>query len=112
MLMAFLIVNASGLGLEVQGNVPVTTAEAACNAVKASVASSRHIPTSAISFCDTISADSSPQDLYVLALHSKRDCDDICSTNMGWFAIQKTTGRVFEWNVAEWKPGSPVKPTS
>jgi len=28
---------------------------------------------------------------------------------MGWFAVQKATGRVFEWDVAEQKLGLPVK---
>ena len=46
---------------------------------------------------------------YVLALHSRRDCDGICSTNMGWFAVEKATGRVFNWDVAEWKLGPPIE---
>jgi hypothetical protein len=45
----------------------------------------------------------------VLALHSNRHCDGICSTNMGWFAVDKRTGRVFDWDVAEMKLGQPVK---
>lgn len=111
MLTAFLLIGATDLGPEAQRDARVATAEAACAVVKARVSADRHISTSAIAFCDTISADRSPRDLYVLALRSKRECDGICSNNMGWFAVQKTTGRVFEWDVAEWKLGSPVKPT-
>jgi hypothetical protein len=111
MLTAFLIASMTALAPEAKDDVGVKTAEAACDAVKARVSASRHFPTSIIAFCDTISERDSPKNLYVLALHSKRECDGICSTNMGWFAVQKTTGRVFEWNVAEWKLGSLVKPT-
>jgi hypothetical protein len=28
---------------------------------------------------------------------------------MGWFAVQKATGRVFEWDVAELRLGPPVR---
>ncbi len=88
---------------------PVKTGKAACNAVKTQVSVSRHFPISAIAFCDIISERDSPKAYYVLALHSRRHCEGICSTNMGWFAVQKPTGRVFEWDVAEEKLGSPVK---
>lgn len=111
MLVAFLIVSATTLSPKAQSDAPVKTPEVACDVVKARVSASRHFPTSAIAFCDSVSADSSPKNLYLLALHSKRECEGICSTNIGWFAVQKTTGRVFEWDVAEWKLGSPVKPT-
>jgi hypothetical protein len=87
---------------------PVKTEETACVFVKDRVSAQRHFPVSAIAFCDIIPAESSPRDYYVLALHSRRDCDGICSTNMGWFAVQKATGRVFEWDVAEDKLGPPV----
>ena len=88
---------------------PVATANAACDQTKAFVLARGDFPVSAIAFCDTVSPDSSPKGYYVLALHSRRDCDGICSTNMGWFAVQKATGRVFEWDVAEQKLGPPFK---
>jgi hypothetical protein len=66
-----------------------------------------HISPSTIAFCDH--ADS-PPGYYVLALHSNRHCEGICSTNMGWFAVQKASGRIFEWDVGEQKLGSPIKP--
>jgi len=88
---------------------PIKTAKAACATVKVQVSARGHFPISAIAFCDMIPADSSPKELYVLALHGRRhDCDGICSTNMGWFAVQKATGRVFEWDVTEDKLGRAV----
>src|SRR3954471_24622166 len=75
----------------------VRTEKAACDRVKTRIAAIRHFPVSAVAFCDPIRAADSPKGYYVLALHSNRRCDGICSTNMGWFAVQKETGRVFEW---------------
>lgn len=88
---------------------PVTTEKAACDVTKASIAARGHFPVSAIAFCDMVAADSSPRDYYILALHSTRKCEGICSTNMGWFAVEKGTGGVFEWDMAEEKLGAPVK---
>jgi hypothetical protein len=89
---------------------PVRTAKAACERVKTRVSAVEHFPVLTIALCDTIGAVDSPKGFYVLALHSNRHCDGICSTNMGWFAIEKRTGRVFEWDIAEMKLGKPVKP--
>lgn len=92
------------------GNAAVVkTANAACQAVKTQVSAARHFPVSAIAFCDIIREQDSPKAYYVLALHSTRQCEGICSTHMGWFAVQKSTGRVFEWDEAEEKLGASVK---
>lgn len=87
---------------------PARTAKAACERVKTRVAAVEHFRTSIVAFCDTVAAADSPRGFYVLALHSNRHCDGICSTNMGWFAVEKRTDRVFEWDVAEMKLGQPV----
>jgi hypothetical protein len=87
---------------------PVRTEKAACERVKVRISAVEHFPVSIVAFCDTIGAANSPKGLYVLALHSDRHCYG-CSTNMGWFAVQKRTGRIFEWDVAEMKLGRPVK---
>jgi hypothetical protein len=87
------------------GVLKVATEEAACNSVKARVATVEHFDVSVIAFCDFIVKEEQPAGFYVLALHSRRDCDGICSTNMGWFAIEKATGRVFEWDVADCQLG-------
>ena len=83
---------------------PVRTAKAACERVKTRLSAVERFPV-----CDPIGAADSPKGFYVLSLHSNRHCDGICSTNMGWFAVEKRTGRVFEWDVAEMKLGPPVK---
>ena len=87
---------------------PVRTERAACELVKARVVAVRLFPLSRIGFCDVIPRESSPRRFYVLALHSNRQCDGICSTNMGWFAVHRATGRVFEWDVAEDRLGPPI----
>jgi hypothetical protein len=92
----------------------VTTEKAACHVAKARVAVRGHFPVSAIAFCDFIVSDAQPKGFYVLGLHGKRDdCGgEVCgSTLMGWFAVQKATGRVFEWDFTDFpgKLGEPVK---
>jgi hypothetical protein len=89
---------------------PVRTAKAACERVKTRVSAVEHFLVSVVAFCDTIGAADRRKGFYVLALHSNRRCAGICSTNMGWFAVEKRTGRVFEWNVAEMELGKPVRP--
>lgn len=86
----------------------VATADAACGAVKTRVAARENSSESIISFCDFIPVADSPEGYFVLALHSRRECEGPCSTNMGWFAVRKSTGDVFEWNVADWAVGPPV----
>lgn len=91
---------------------PVNTEKAACALSKASVAARGHFPVSAIAFCDFIVAEAQPKGLYVLGLHGKGDnCGaDVCgSTLMGWFAVQKATGNVFEWDMAEGRLGQRVE---
>ena len=88
---------------------PVTTAAAACEIVKQRHSARYNYPVSAISACDIIPAARSPHGYYVLALHSTRKCEGICSTNMGWFAVQQSTGRMFDWDIAEWRLGGPFK---
>ena len=101
----------------VQWSVPaqastVTTEKAACDVTKARVAARDHFPVSAIAFCDVVVPEAQPKGFYVLGLHGKRnDCGDkVCgSTLMGWFAVQKATGQVFEWDMVEDALGQPVK---
>jgi hypothetical protein len=88
---------------------PVGTQRAACALVKARIAASWRIAKRRIAFCDVIPWASSPRDFYVLALHSNRRCDGICSTNLGWFAVRKSDGRLFEWDVGEYRLGSPIR---
>ncbi|MDZ4363028.1 hypothetical protein [Brevundimonas sp.] len=87
----------------------VSNEAAACDLVKTRVTESHRLPgSSRIAFCDRIPAADVPSEFYVLALHSDRKCEGICSTHLGWFAVQKSTSTVFDWNVAEWQLGQPV----
>ena len=88
---------------------PVNSADAACTVAKTRVAARDNFPVSRVGFCDIIPAAHSPSGYYVLALHSRRRCDYICSTNMGWFAVEKSSGRVFEWDVGEWLLGPEIR---
>jgi len=89
---------------------PVHSEKAACDRVKARASAVQRFPVSLVASCDPIGQRDSPKGFYVLALHSNRQCDGICSSNMGWFAVEKATGRVFEWDVAEMKLGRPLSP--
>ena len=108
--LASLILNEAIMFEPATAAAPVRTEKAACNQIRTRVAAVRHFRASVITYCDTIGSADSPKRFYVVALHSNRRCDGICSTNMGWFAIQKTTGRVFEWDVADMKLGRLIKP--
>ena len=88
---------------------PVRKAKAACQRAKAFYSTVEHFPISVIAFCDTIASADSPKGFYVLALHSHCRRSICGSTNMGWFAVEKRTGRVFEWDVAEDKLGKLIK---
>lgn len=93
----------------IAGSSSVRTRHAACERIKAEVAARAQFDVRNITFCDIIGRADSPRGYYVLALHSTRpDCEGICSTSMGWFAIHKTSGRVFEWDVAESILGAPI----
>jgi hypothetical protein len=83
----------------------VESSEHACRIAKSRYAARHHFPVRTIAICDFIAPGDSPKGYYILALHSKRDCDGICSTSLGWFAIQIATGGVFETNVEDWRPG-------
>jgi hypothetical protein len=39
--------------------------------------------------------------------------EEICgSVLLGWYAVQLGSGRVFEWNVADWQLGPEINPAS
>lgn len=87
---------------------PVSNAEAACVVATARVTAQRGLPTGHVAFCDDIPEADSPAGYYVMALRGHCS-EELCgSTNMGWFAVQKATGGVFEWDVAEWTLGRAV----
>lgn len=104
-----LLLGVGPLPLSPLNAAPVRTEKAACNRVKTYVSAVEHFPVSAIALCDITEGAVGPRGFYVMALHSNRHCDGICSTNMGWFAVEKRTGHVFKWNAADMKLGALLK---
>ena len=88
----------------------ITTEKAACDTTTARFAARGHFPVAKVASCDFIVAEAQPNGFYVLALHGP--CrEDICgSTLLGWFAIEKSTGRVFEFDLEDWSPKKLVGP--
>lgn len=88
---------------------PVSSAEAACVVATARVTAQRRLPTSHVAFCDDIPETDGRDGYYVMALRA-RCPEELCgSTNMGWFAVQKATGEVFEVDdVSDWTLGRRV----
>lgn len=87
---------------------PVRTGEAACGVAKARVAAHYRRAPSSIPGCETIRTVDSPRGFYVLALRG-RCREPVCgSTLIGWYAVHKRTGRVFEWDVAELRVGARI----
>lgn len=84
---------------------PVINEAAACTIATEKVTALRGLPTTHVAHCETVSGDA---DHYALALYAH--CrEDLCgSTSMGWFAVNKTTGQVFEWDVTDQRAGARV----
>jgi hypothetical protein len=53
----------------------------------------------AMPWCDTTSNSKSPY--AVMGLHSDRRCDYICSSLVGWYAVERKTGKIFAWDINE-----------
>lgn len=87
---------------------PVPNTQAACTVATARITALRHLPISHVAYCEGSQSDDKPQGYYIVDLHGP--ClEEVCgSTLMGWFAVRKTDGDVFEFDVAEWKVGRPV----
>ena len=60
-------------------------------------------------FCDFSTLGN--EDWYVIALRSKRRCEGICSNLMGWYAVNRRTGSVHTYDMADPHVGPPVKKT-
>src|SRR5690349_2872225 len=86
----------------------VRTGRAACAMAKVRVAASLRRRLSRIPYCEALRATDSPRGFYLVRL-SGRCREEICgSTLIGWYAVQKRTGRVFAWDVGEWWVGAPI----
>lgn len=87
----------------------VSTEQVACDLTKARWTTVHRASAARVAFCDNVVRDANPPGYYVLALHSDRQCDGICSTNLGWYAVRKSDGEVFEWDVGEWRLGATLR---
>jgi hypothetical protein len=87
---------------------PVRSGEAACALAETRVAAHLHRARPRIAGCETILSTHTSRGFYTLGLHG-RCRETVCgSTLVGWYAVGKRTGRVFEWDVAEWRLGLPI----
>lgn len=84
----------------------VKTKKQACKAVQKRVAAESGLsltgPKGMGWFCDHTDNDGK---WFVLGLRSNRKCEGICSNLMGWYAVNKVTGKVHEYNVTEMEVG-------
>ena len=85
----------------------VTSPEAACSIVQAYFIQSGAVPASGPAengwsgwFCEDLPFEDTA--FYLVGLHSNRVCDGICSNNMGYYFVEKTTGSLYELNPTEW----------
>ncbi len=85
----------------------VRSEQSACATATARVATLRRLPATHVAFCEAGSHSDVPG-YYVVSLRGH--CrEEICgSTLIGWFAVRKADGTVFEFNVGEWKVGQPA----
>lgn len=83
----------------------VTSEQAACALATAKITVLRGLPATHVARCEPMSGDAEHYAL-VLYAHCR---EELCgSTSMGWFAVRKATGEVFEWDVSNEKAGAPV----
>lgn len=54
-------------------------------------------------FCEFDSGLDDDPDLNIVALRSTRVCDGICSNLVGWYAVRKSSGEVYEYDMGELK---------
>jgi len=87
---------------------PVRSDQAACVVATARITELRHLPVTHVASCEA-GSDPDVPGYYVVSLHGH--CrEELCgSTLMGWFAVRRTDGAVFEFEVGEWKIGKPVR---
>lgn len=88
---------------------PVASAEVACAVATARVTAERDLPVSHVAMCDPVSDENGRPGYYIMALRAH--CrEELCGSSlMGWYAVQKATGEVFEVDVADWALGRRVR---
>lgn len=86
----------------------VKSPDVACTLATDRVTAHRGLPVSHVVDCEANADADGLSGYYILALLAACH-EEICgSTSMGWFAVSKATGEVFDWNVADWKLGRPI----
>jgi hypothetical protein len=84
----------------------------ACAALKKRMALYDHVATADLDktwFCDITNDDyGAHPEWWVIGLRSFRQCEGICSNLRGWFAVNRKTGEVREWNTGEDELGGPI----
>ena len=84
----------------------------ACLLLKKRMGTHYGVPPTALNktwFCDiTQDDDNSHPHWWVIGLRSFRQCDGICSNLVGWFSVNRITGEVREWDVANYAVGAPI----
>jgi hypothetical protein len=87
---------------------PALTQSEACAVLKERVSKVDGIPESGPIgtgwFCDFSRL--SDRQWFVVALRSNRQCEGICSNLMGWYAVNRGTGAVHEYDVADLRVGA------
>ena len=101
-----LLVTLSSLSAGCTGTPPAAVASA--EVATAQVTAARGLPLGHVASCDPVRAEDSPAGYHVLGLRAVCNQDLCGSTLMGWFAVEKATGAVFEWDVAESRLGAGV----
>lgn len=99
--------------------VPASAAESAplsgpqaCSALMKRMGSHDGVPTADLEktwFCDITEDDDNlhPQ-WWLIGLRSSRQCDGICSNLRGWFAVNRKSGEVREWDMENFTVGTPI----
>lgn len=83
-----------------------------CELVKRAVAKRGDYREAQIAGCDRSAPNEDFKGYAVVRLNAY--CrEEICgSVLLGWYAVQLGSGRVFEWNVADWQLGPEIRPAS
>ena len=87
---------------------PEWTENAACRqAIQAQIDAGLY-EASQIAGCDHVRPEGAPNDYYVLRLNSQ--CrEEICgSVLLGWYGVEKGTGRVYDWDISNNVPSAEV----
>lgn len=100
MSVVLLAFNAAGCGQLANSETAISD-HGACELVKTAVSAQGQYENTTITGCDFSDSDDAPK-YYILRLNGI--CrEKVCgSVLMGWYAVEKSSGRVFEWDVADW----------